>query len=177
MHLFTTEVGIFVQISMDLLAALCKQWKDQYQELDQQRKLIEDTMDTLKSLITANGGLDPEDSTTPEPAKIEPVLKQTGAPAPAQANDYDIKGSWAYKIEYVLATRSGTATPLPVADIASAIHTLEPGLDMNKIIKAVTMEASKMGLNGRLGIKKKGNKNFYLLPKKTVGEQGAIIFE
>ena len=156
---------------MELLSNLCRQWADQYTELQLQRRQIDDTMQALAALITANGGQLPNPEYKParqvatEPPKSKPADLHT---------DYDRTGSWAWKIEYVLKT---IEHPVPVTDIADAINAIEPQLDLAKIVKAVTMEASKLGLNGRLGIKKKGNKNFYFIPKQTAGEQATIGFE
>ncbi len=154
-----------------LLSQYIEQWVGQYLELRLERGRIDETLRSLKALITTNGGSLPD---------TEGLLSkpETKSSTPAQTNlyaDYDSKGSWAYKIEYVLAANDGP--PIPVIDIATALNSIEPELDINKIIKAVTMEASKLGLNGKLGIKKKGNKNFYFLPKQAMPEQSTISFE
>ncbi len=154
-----------------LLSQYIQKWVEQYLELSKQRQHIDETLRSLKALITTNGGTLPG----AEAAIYKPETKSL-APAITKAYaDYDTKGSWAYKIEYVLAANDGP--PIPVIDIATALNTIEPELDINKIIKAVTMEASKLGLNGKLGIKKKGNKNFYFLPKQEAAEQGKIGFQ
>ena len=155
-----------------LLSQYIQQWVEQYQELSVQRDSIDEILRALKALITTNGGILPDGGPLPSKPELTPAISQL--PPTNQHASYDQKGSWAYKIEYVLAANDGP--PIPVIDIASAISAIEPDLDMNKIIKAVPMEASKLGLNGRLGIKKKGNKNFYFLPKQLAAEQGQIGF-
>jgi hypothetical protein len=170
--LFSADVVIFVfYLHMEpFLSQYIQKWVEQYLELSQQRQHIDETLRSLKALITTNGGTLPG----AEAAIFKPETKSL-APAITKAYaDYDTKGSWAYKIEYVLAANDGP--PIPVIDIATTLNTIEPELDINKIIKAVTMEASKLGLNGKLGIKKKGNKNFYFLPKQEAAEQGKIGF-
>jgi hypothetical protein len=89
----------------------------------------------------------------------------------ASSPSYDPDDSWADKILYALGTARGMKAPQPVTGIAAIIAEADASLDLNRVIKAVTMEASKMGLNGKLGIRKKGNKNFYFVARQAEGEQ------
>jgi hypothetical protein len=155
---------------MNLFSTYCKQWADQYLELAEQRSRIDAAMKALETLILSNGGAIPvagqqaaKPMAVPEPEAPVPAVPQKST---RKLPPYDSRGSWAYKIEYILAGLTDHDDPMPVLDIALAITGHEPGLETERVIKAVTMEASKMGLNGKLGIKKKGNKNFYFLPKQ-----------
>ena len=155
---------------MDLFSSLCRQWANQYLELMHQQQQITETLLTLKGLIMSNGGKLPEFDGRPKADIVaaEVPVSASVVPKSQPLANFDSKGSWAYKIEYVLAAgRNPDSDPLPVADIAAALMQMEPELNLDKVIKAVTMEASKLGLNGRLGIRKKGNKNFYFLPRQV----------
>jgi len=174
---------------MDVFSMLCSQWAEQCRELQQQRAAIDETITRLEEMIARHGGRQqlpratevnpgilvqplPDGGGGEEPREDIPG-KETHAP---DLSGYDADGSWADKITFALSTDQGARMPQPVTGIADIIHDIEPALELNRIIKAVTMEASKLGLNGKLGIRKKGNKNFYFVPKQTAGEQSQLGF-
>jgi len=138
---------------------------NQYDRLIKEREKIEGNLSKLADMIVFNGGQ------VPLPAIKKQALPTTShssenvtnkAPVAFVARKaYNEKMSWIEKIMHALYLLN---KPASVTMIVNCIKDLEPAIT-KKIDKSVTLNASKMGKEGLIGVQKKEgeNKNYYYI--------------
>lgn len=138
-----------------MLDTICQQWIEQYRQLAVLKDLVETNMNELKKLIEANNG------TIPNLKPIETIINKKSGKELILPNDtsYEKKWNWEQKIAFILNQKQ---MPMSAKEIANKIRDFEPENDTN-ITKAITMAASKLGLNKKLVVTtNKGNNQYGL---------------
>ena len=153
---------------MEIITTLCNQWIEQYKALAKSRDAITESMKDLKHLIEKNGGTISETVPETAPVVIAPIVADVAPIITTQVDlnaiqipldaVYNKKWTWAYKIVFILMQNGGY---LDVLKIADSIKTEEPEREFKDLVKAITMAASKMGVEEKIEVKKTRNKNFY----------------